>query len=221
MSKKIKRLLKKNISVIKYSDSWKLIKLNNNYYYKDKKIKIRLNTKYIHSKGLLENLCFAIKIALDLKIHKKIIIKTIPKIKFEARIDYITKGRLVKKIYKNEKLLIDGCHSEVSARNLANYLKTLKVLVYGIWSMTKNKDPDRFIKQFNGKIFKKIITIPIENESAALSSQLLNKIAKKNNYNSEASKSFEEALKKITSRERKVICIFGSLYLCGNILNKN
>jgi len=219
--KKIKRLLKKNISVIKYSDSWKLIKLNNNYYYKDKKIKIRLNTKYIHSKGLLENLCFAIKIALDLKIHKKIIIKTIPKIKFEARIDYITKGRLVKKIYKNEKLLIDGCHSEVSARNLANYLKTLKVPVYGIWSMTKNKDPDRFIKQFKGKIFKKIITIPIENESAALSSQLLNKIAKKNNYNSEASKSFEEALKKITSRERKVICIFGSLYLCGNILNKN
>ena len=87
--------------------------------------------------------------------------------------------------------------------------------------MTKNKDPDRFIKQFKGKIFKKIITIPIENESAALSSQLLNKIAKKNNYNSEASKSFEEALKKITSRERKVICIFGSLYLCGNILNKN
>ena len=86
--------------------------------------------------------------------------------------------------------------------------------------MTKNKDPNKFIKQFKG-IFRKIITIPIENESAALSNQLLFKIAKKNNYNSETSKSFEEALKKITSKERKVICIFGSLYLCGNILNKN
>ena len=44
--------------------------------------------------------------------------------------------------------------------------------------MTKNKDPDKFIKQFKG-IFKKIITIPIENESASLSNKLLFKIAKK------------------------------------------
>ena len=34
-------------------------------------------------------------------------------------------------------------------------------------------------------------------------------------------KKYEEALKKIASRERKIICVFGSLYLCGNILNKN
>ena len=218
--KKIKKLLKRNNSSIQYSNSWKLIKLNNSFFYKDKKIKIKLNTKYIHSKGLLENLCLAIKIALDLKIDKKIIAKTIPKIKFEARIDYIIKGKLTKKIHKNEKLLIDGCHSETSAKNLANYLKTLKIPIYGIWAMTKNKDPDRFIKQFKG-IFEKIVTIPIENESATLSNQLLLKIAKKNNYNSETSKSFEEALKKITSKERKIICVFGSLYLCGNILNKN
>ncbi len=218
--KKIKQLLKRNDSLIQYSNSWKLIKLNNNFFYRNKKIKIKLNTKYIHSKGLLENLCLAIKIALDLKIDKKIIAKTIPKIKFEARIDYITKGRLTKKIHRNEKLLIDGCHSEISAKNLANYLKTLKIPIYGIWAMTKNKDPDRFIKQFEG-IFRKIITIPIENESAALSNQLLFKIAKKNNYNSETSKSFEEALKKITSKEKKIICCFGSLYSAGNILNKN
>ena len=220
VSKKIKQILKKNSSLIQYSNSWKLVKLNNSFFYKDKKTKIKLNTKYIHSRGLLENLCFAIKIALDLKISKKIITKTIPKIKFEGRIDYIVKGKLIKKIYKNEKLLIDGCHSETSARNLANYLRTLKVPIYGIWAMTKNKDPSKFIKQFNG-IFKKIITIPIENESAALSNKLLLKIAKKNNYNSEASKSFEEALKKITSKDKKIICVFGSLYLCGNILNKN
>ncbi len=217
---KIKKILKKNISRIQYSNSWKLIKQNNNFFYKDGKIKIKLNTKYIHSKGLLENLCLAIKIALDLKIDKKILVKNIPKIKFEGRIDYITKGKLIKKIYKNEKLLIDGCHSETSAKNLSNYLRTLNLPVYGIWAMTKNKDPDRFIKQFKG-IFKKIITIPIENESSSLSNKLLFKIAKKNNYISETSKNFEEAIKAITTEERKVICVFGSLYLCGNILNKN
>ena len=218
--KKIKQILKKNHSVVEYSNNWKLIKSNNKFYYKDKKRKIRLNTKYIHSKGLLENLCFAIKIALDLKIKEDILEKTIPKIKFEARIDYITKGRLTKKINKDEKILIDGCHSQTSAKNLANYLKTLKVPIYGIWAMTKNKDPNRFINQFKG-IFKKIITIPIENESASLSNKLLFKIAKQNNYNVEISKNFMEALKKVTSKEKKIICVFGSLYLCGNVLNKN
>ena len=34
-------------------------------------------------------------------------------------------------------------------------------------------------------------------------------------------KGAEEALKKITSNEKKVICCFGSLYSAGNILNKN
>ena len=86
--------------------------------------------------------------------------------------------------------------------------------------MTKNKDPDKFIKQFNG-VFKKIITIPIENEPASLSNKLLLKIAKKNNFKVESSRNIEEALKKISSKEKKIICIFGSLYLCGNILNKN
>jgi len=37
----------------------------------------------------------------------------------------------------------------------------------------------------------------------------------------EMSDSFEDALKKISSKERKIICVFGSLYLCGNVLNKN
>ena len=218
--KKIKKLLKKNYSQIKYSNSWKLIKTKKSFYYQDKKIRIKLNTKYIHSKGLLENICLAIKISLDLNIDRKIIIKTIPKIKLQARIQYITKGKLIKKISKNEKLLIDGCHSEVSAKNLFNYLKTLNIPIYGIWAMTKNKDPNKFLKQFKG-IFKKIIAIPIKNEPASLPNTLLYKVARRNNYYSKKAESFEEALKDISSKEKKVICVFGSLYLCGIILNKN
>ncbi len=218
--RKIKQILKKNNSQINYSKSWKLMKSNNGFFYKERQTKIKLKSKYIHSKGLLENLCLAIKIALDLKIPRSKIEKTIPKIKYLARIDYLTKGKIIKKINKNERFLIDGCHSETSAKNLASYLKTLKFPIYGIWGMTQNKDPDLFIKQFKG-IFKKIITIPIENETAALSNNLLLKIAKRNNYKAETSKNFEGALKKISSKEKKVICVFGSLYLCGNVLNKN
>ena len=218
--KKIKKILKKNISYKKYSNSWRLIKKKNNFFYKDKKTKIKLNTKYIHSKGLLENLCLAINIALDLKIDKKIIVKVLPKIRYTGRIDYLDKGKLSKKLFSKERILLDGCHSAISGENLANYLKSLKIPIYGIWGMTKNKDPDLFIRQFK-EIFKKIITIPIVNEPAAVSNKLLLKIAKKNNYNADTAENFEDALKKITSKERKIICVFGSLYLCGNILNKN
>ena len=86
--------------------------------------------------------------------------------------------------------------------------------------MTKNKDPDKFLKQFNG-IFEKIITVPIENETNSISSKILLKIAKKNNYKTNASKNIDEAFKKITSKKKKVICVFGSLYLCGSVLSKN
>jgi folylpolyglutamate synthase/dihydropteroate synthase len=218
--KRIKQLLKNNSSRINYPSSWKLEKIGKNFFYKDKKNKIKLKTKYVHSTGLLKNLCHAIKIALDLKIDKKIIVKTLPKIRYVGRIDYLDKGKLTKKLYKNEKILLDGCHSETSAKNLANYLKTLKVPIYGIWSMTKNKDPDRFIKQFK-LIFKKIITINIENESAALSNKILLKIAKQNHYKVEMANNFEEALRKISSKETKVCVAFGSLYSLGQILDKN
>ena len=218
--KKIKAILKKNTSKSYFSNTWKLKKIKKSYFYEDKKIKIKLNTKYIHSKGLLVNLCLAIKIALDLKINKQIIQKTISKIKIPGRIYYLTKGKLVKKVHKNEKILIDGCHSETSAKNLAYYLKTLNKPIYGIWGMTKNKDPIEFLKQFNG-IFKKIITVPIENEKTSFSNKILSNIAKKNNYKTETSSNVNQALEKIFSKEKKIICIFGSLYLCGNVLNKN
>ena len=218
--RKIKSYLNKNKSDVIYSSDWKLIKKRNAYFYKDQSIVIKLNNKYIHSIGLLDNLCLAIKIALDLGINKKIITKSIPKIKFEARIQYLNNGKIVKKLKNNERLLIDGCHSETSALNLATYLKTLKTPIYGIWSMTKNKDPDKFIKKFKG-LFKKIIAVPIENESASLSNKLLFKIAKQNNFDTEVASNFKNALKKISSKHKKIICIFGSLYLCGSVLNKN
>ena len=218
--KKIKKHLKKNSSNKTYFSSWKLKKRNDHYYYQDKSNNIKLNTKNIYSKGLLENLCLSIKIALDLKIKKNIIVKTLPKIKYMGRVEYLEKGKIKKKLHKNEKLLIDGCHSEISAKNLANYLKTLKIPIYGIWGMTKNKDPNNFIKQFKG-IFEKVVSIPIENEPSSESNKILFKISKKNNFNSEISKSFESALQMVRSKEKKVICVFGSLYLCGNILRKN
>ena len=217
---KIKNNLKENKSKISYPNSWKLIQKNRCFFYKDKKNKIKLNTKNVHSKGLLENLCHAIKIALDLEIDIKVIERTIPTIFFEGRFQYLEKGKIKNKLYNNEQIMLDGAHAEADAKNLANYLRNIKVPKYAVWAMMKNKEPDLFIKQFKG-IFEKIITMPIENEKNCMSAEDLKIIGKKNHFKIEKANNFNEAIKKISSFEKKLINCIGSLYNVGNILNKN
>ena len=218
--KRIKSILKNNLSKKIYSNNWKLIENKRGFFYKDKSNFIPLKLKNIKSKGLLNNVAMAIKIAMDMGIKKRIILKALPKIKFEGRVQYIFSGKLRKKLYPKEKLLIDGCHSTISGKNLSDYLRTIKHPKYGIWSMMKNKDPSNFIKQFKG-VFKKIYTIPISGEKNSMSPKVLSNIAKKNNINALKFENFDKVLKNVSSKEKKVICVFGSLYQCGIVLNKN
>ena len=216
----IKGILKKNKSNITYPSRWKIIYKWQNIYYKDNKHKISIRSKYIHSKGLIDNLGLAIKIALDLHIKPSIIKKTIPKVFFEGRLQYLNKGKLRKIVHKNEKLLLDGAHSNTSAKNLYNYLKTLKLPIYCIWGMQRNKFPSEFIKNFKG-IFKKIITVRIPEEKNSCTADELKLIARRHNYDVEKANNFKEAIKKVTTREPKIICFMGSLYFIGSILKKN
>ncbi len=218
--RKIKTHLKDNKSIIIYPNAWKLTKKSDQYYYQDRKYKIKLNTKNVYSKGMFENVCLAIKVALDLKIDKKTIQKTLPLLSFEGRFQYLNKGKIKNRLHKNEIIMIDGAHATADAQNLAAYLKNIKIPKYGIWAMTKNKEPDLFIKKLKG-VFKKIVIMPIENETNSVSVNKLYKIAVKNKFKVEKSNNFTEALKKISSKEKKLIVCFGSLYNCGNILNKN
>ena len=215
----IKSILKKNKSKKIYSSQFSVKKVKNYYLYKDQKYKIPIISKTVHSEGLINNIALAIKVALDFGVPKDTITKTIPKIQFEGRVQYLTKGRLKKLLKPCENLLIDGCHSTASAKNLYSYLKTLKEPVYGIWGMQKNKLPEAFIKSFN-KIFKKIITLTIPNEPNALKAEELQCIGQKYIPTSTAH-SIRSALIQLSSVEKKTIVIFGSLYLTGEVLSKN
>ena len=150
----IKNILKKNKSKKVYSSKFSITKVKNYYLYRDQKHKIPIHPKKIYSEGLINNLALSIKVALDFGVSRNNIIKTVPKIQFEGRVQYLAKGKLKKFLRPKEKLLIDGCHSVSSAKNLYDYLKTLKEPVYGIWGMQKNKLPVYFIKSFKN-IFKK------------------------------------------------------------------
>ena len=54
-----------------------------------------------------------------------------------------------------------------------------------------------------------------------MSAKDLKNIAKKNQFNADKANSFNEAIRKITSKDKKLIICIGSLYNVGNILNKN
>ena len=178
-----------------------------------------LKSKKIFSEGLWDNIGLAIKVARDLGIKKKTILKSISKIQFEGRIQYI-KGRMTKLLDPKEKLLIDGCHSEQSAKNLISYLKTLSKDVYGIWGMQKHKNPKRFIKLFEG-VFKKIIAIKIPDEPNTCSPHKLKKMANHYNIKCDVAPNIKSAIKKISNKKPKTIVSFGSLYLVGKILSLN
>ena len=216
----IKGILKKNKSNIIYPSKWRIIYKGQKIYYRDNKHKISIHSKYIHSEGLIENLGLAIKIALDLSIKPSIIQKTIPKIFFEGRLQYLTKGKLRKLVHKKEKVLLDGAHSNTSGKNLYTYLKTLKLPIYCIWGMQKNKFPHEFLSNFKG-IFKKIITVKIPDEKNSCTADELKTIALKQKYNVETAQNFKEGLKKITTNKPKIICFMGSLYFIGSILKNN
>jgi len=216
----VKKILKKNKSKIIYPSKWKIVYKNKKIFYKDKNNIIQIKSNYIHSNGLIDNLGLSIKIALDLNIKPKTIEKTIPKISYDGRIQYIKKGKLRKLIHGKEKLLLDGCHSNQSASNLYNYLKQLNVPIYGLWGMQKNKFPHQFLKNFNG-IFKKVVTFKIDNEPNAMGSEELKKIAIKLGYETVDAKNFKEGLKIISSKSKKIIVVFGSLYGVGSVLKFN
>tara|TARA_B100000941_G_C28507834_1_gene558571 strand:- start:2500 stop:3762 length:1263 start_codon:yes stop_codon:yes gene_type:complete len=217
--KKIKYYLNKNKSEKIYSNSWHLKKNKFGLWYKDKNHSIKINNNNIFSKGLLDNLAMAIKISLDLGISKELIKRTLPKIRLNGRIHYIRNGKIKRRLKYREKLLIDGCHSQVSAKNFANYLRTVKGPKYGIWGMSKGKDPKNFIREFKG-IFNDIFAVPFGSEKACFDPMKLAAIKIKG-LNIKVGKNFNQAINKISDNKKKIICIFGSLYLCGDVLKKN
>jgi dihydrofolate synthase/folylpolyglutamate synthase len=215
----IKNILKKNKSKKVYASQFSIKKIKKNYFYKDKKYRIPIHTNNIYSEGLMNNLALSIKVALDFGVPKKTIIKTIPKIQFEGRVQYLNEGKLKRLLRPNEKLLIDGCHSIASAKNLHKYLKTLEEPVYGIWGMQKNKLPKLFIRSFKN-IFKKVVTLTIPTEPNAIKANKLELIVKKY-IPAEKATDIQTALKRLSSKKKKTIVVFGSLYLVGDVLNKN
>ena len=216
----IKKILKKNPSKkYYYGRDFNIKKVKNFYLYSDKKGILKLKAKQIISSGLWENIALAIKVARDLNVNNKTILKALPKIQLLGRLQFIKKGKIRKLLSVKEDLLLDGCHSEQSIKNHVNFLKSINKPKYAIWSLMKNREPEKYVKYL--KCFKKVFAIKIPNEPNSCSPQQLKKIANENKIKCVSSSNITSAIKTISSNEPKCLSIIGSLYTAGEVLNLN
>ena len=193
---------------------------NGIFYYEDKNGGIKLPTPNVKGQFQLENISSAIATLRSikyLKVSEKHIINGITKIKSIARLQEIDSGKL-KKLVKNNKLLVDGSHNPLGAKVLNEYLESLNCNKHIILGMMSNKNHYDYMSYF--KNISSLTTIDIPNQPNSIKGEILkNKLNEFKNV--KYKESIIDAIKSIPVKENDIILITGSLYLAGEVLNLN
>ena len=224
---KIKKIIIKNSSEkITFNEDYSYQKKTNNFIYKDRIGSINLPFPNLLGDFQLSNVSTAIATTRNLdkfKIKESHIAKAITKIRSEGRLQNITKGKLIKYVSKDNKIIIDGAHNSLAALEVKKYLEIFykKKKIIMILGMMINKEHKEFVKIFKG-IVHSIIALDIPNQVNFIEKEKLSEIVKSCNIPSKTESSIKKALKKISKENNKaIIFCTGSLYFCGEILNLN
>ena len=195
------------------------INKNDFFFYEDKYGGLKLPMPNVLGQYQLENISTAIATlrTLNIGIKDEHIQRGITKISSLARLQEIKSGKL-KKLVKNNKLIIDGSHNEDGARVLNEYLQSLDCNKHIIVSMMANKEHEKYISYF--KNVSSITTIDLKTQPNSISGQEL-KEKFKIMPNVQYQPSIEQAIKSIDFKEGDLILITGSLYGAAEILSLN
>ena len=225
-SDEITKYIKKNISnnnANKYyfNENYNFVlKENNFFYYEDNYGGLKIPKPNLNGQFQLENASTAIatlRILKDLKIKDQHIIDGIQKASNIARLEEIKSGKL-KKLVKNNKLILDSSHNPGGSKALNEYLETLNCKKHIIIGMMANKDHEKYISYF--KDIASLTTIDIPNQPNAISGKEL-KDKFKTIPNVQYKKNIKEAIQSIALEENDLLVITGSFYLSGEFLNLN
>ena len=153
------------------------------------------------------------------KVKDESIKKGVQEIKLKGRLQEIKSGKL-KKLARNNRLIIDGGHNISASFSISKWAKTQNEEVNLIIGMMKDKEHYQFVKAFE-TVVKSITLIDIpNNEGGIFKEDLKNKLnGIKIKFN--LSDSIEESIKYFSAKEKSIILCVGSLYLCGEILKLN
>ena len=217
----IKKTIKENLSnKVFFNDDFSYsINENDFFYYEDQFGGLKLSKPNVLGQFQLENVSTAIATlrTLNLSIKDEHIKRGILKINSLARLQEIKTGKL-KKLVKNNKLLIDGSHNENGSYALNKYLQSLDCKKHVIIGMMANKEHEKYLSYF--KDISSITTIDLKTQPNSISGKKL-KDNCKNIPNVQYQPSIEQAINSIDLKEGDLLLITGSLYLAGEFLNLN
>ena len=225
--KKIEKTIDKNTSEkITFGKDFTCKKKNDGFLYKDNLGEIELPLPNLLGDFQIINVSTAIAATRKLnqfKIKDDHIKKSIIKIRSEARLQYITEGKLRNFVTPNNQILLDGAHNLMAAVAAEKFLGTLnsKRKIVMLIGMMSNKDHKKFIEVFKNKVHS-IIALDIPNQINFVEKEKLVKIAESFGISSKTGSSIKSALKSASKQsEDAIIFCTGSLYFCGEILNLN
>ena len=216
----MKTILKNSSKKIFFNDDFSYSNGENGFfYYEDKLGGLKLPLPNILGQFQLENISTAIATLrmLDIDIKDDDIKNGITKIENVARLQELKSGKL-KKLVKDNQLLLDGSHNEDGARVLNEYLQSLDCNKHAVIGMMANKDHEKYISYF--KDISSLITIDIPGQPNSISGKDL-KEKFKSIPNVQYKESIEQAIKSIPLKKNDLVIITGSLYLAGEMLNLN
>ena len=194
-------------------------KENEFFYYEDRFGGLKLPSPNVLGQFQLDNISTAIATLrqLNFNIKDNDFKNGVRKIENIARLQELNSGKL-KKLVKNNRLLLDGSHNEDGARVLNEYLQTLNCNKHFVIGMMANKDHEKFISYF--KDISSLTTVDIPGQSNSISGKDLKKKFK-DIPNVQYKESIEQAIKSVPLKENDLLIVTGSLYLAGEILNLN
>ena len=217
----IKKTISKNLSnKLFFNDDFNYsVSENNFFYYEDKLGGLKLPMPNVLGQFQLENISTAIATlrTLDFSIKDEHFKNGITKISSLARLQEIKSGKL-KKLVKNNKLIVDGSHNEDGARVLNEYLQSLDCNKHVIVGMMANKEHEKYISYF--KNISSITTIDLKTQPNSISGKDL-KEKFKIMPNVRYQPSIEKAIKSINLKHGDLLLFTGSLYGAAEVLNLN
>lgn len=201
-----------------YGSDFKIIKKNKRYFYKDNlhyfQIKSNLIGDYMY-----ENMAPAIKLALDSDMPISTIKKGLLNVDIKGRLQILKKGKLLKNLNSQDKLILDGAHNDQQSERLVKVINEFKFKnKYAVISMINSKDPVSFLKPFKGK-FNKLYFLDNPEQSNFIPKEKLKAVADKLKIKSEIKENFQDAFK--SNKSNSLWLMTGSLYWIGYLLSKN
>ena len=168
---------------------------------------------------MYENMAPAIKLALDSDIPISTIKKGLLNVDIKGRLQILKKGKLLKNLNSQDKLILDGAHNDQQSERLVKVINEFKFKnKYAVISMINSKDPVSFLKPFKGK-FNKLYFLDNPEQSNFIPKEKLKAVADKLKIKSEIKENFQDAFK--SNKSNSLWLMTGSLYWIGYLLSKN